>query len=145
MSLKICYWMIVVMMAMSMKNTVAFRPPLLDGFAKVRPLGLIVSSRGIVSSLVENIHMEIFGYDNMLSWTNDMFIEFNESLVDQRVYISMVGLFVYYLWINMELNSLVEDNKRLARFSTFGMSRRITNQICLIFIFVFTKDVLYAS
>jgi hypothetical protein len=114
----------------------------LENLGKVRPLGWIVSSRGVVSSLVENIHMEVISYDNVLYQTNEFISEISVSSPDNHVYISMIGLFVYYLWLYLDMNNLVLD-KRFEDFSGFGISRKITNQVCLVFIFVFTKDVLY--
>ena len=116
---------------------------MIEGLGKFRPLGLIVSSRGVISSIAENIHMELVAYDNILSRANDMISEFSLSHVDGYVYLSMIGFFVFYLWAYLDANSLIAD-KRLDSFSGFGVSRKITNQICFVFIFVFTKDVLYA-
>ena len=114
---------------------------IIEGLGRFRPLGFIVSSRGVISSIVENVHMEVLGYDNILSHANEMISEFSLSHMDG--YLSIIGFFVLYLWVYLDANSLIVD-KRLNSFSGFGVSRKITNQICFVFIFVFTKDVLYA-
>jgi len=126
-------------------GVMAFRPPLpfVDGLVKFRPLSWIISSRGVVSSIVRNVNTEVLSYDNIMTQTDQLISQVDWTFSsDNHVYVSMVGLFIYYLWIYSNMNSFVVD-KRLDNFSTFGISKRITNQICFVFIFVFTKDVLY--
>jgi len=118
--------------------------------SKFRPLNLIVSSRAVVSSLVQNINMEVISYDNILAQTNELVSQMDlsvSSFMDSHawnLYIYMVVMFSYYLWAYLDAYSLETGNKRLEGFTGFTVSRKITNQVCLVFIFVFTKDVLYA-
>ena len=120
------------------------------GLGKFRPLNLIVSSRAVVSSLVQNINMEVISYDNILAQTNELVSQMDlsvSSFMDSHawnLYLYMVVMFLYYLWAYLDAYSLETENKRLEVFTGFTVSRKITNQFCLIFIFVFTKDVLYA-
>jgi len=120
------------------------------GLGKFRPLNLIVSSRAVVSSLVQNINMEVISYDNILAQTNELVSQMDlsvSSFMDNHawnLYLYMVVMFSYYLWAYLDAYSLETKNKRLEVFTGFTISRKITNQFCLIFIFVFTKDVLYA-
>jgi hypothetical protein len=106
-----------------------------------RPLNLIVSSRAVASSLVQNINMEVVSYDTILSQTNELVSQKMDSHT-LNLYLYLVVMFSYYLWVN--LYPLDTGNKRLEGFTGFRVSRKITNQVCLVFIFVFTKDVLYA-
>jgi hypothetical protein len=118
------------------------------GLVRFRPLNLIVSSRAVVSSLVQNINMEVISYDNILAQTNELVSQMDLSLsLDSHTLnmcMYMIVLFSYYLWAYLDAYSLDTGNKRLERFTGFTVSRKITNQVCLVFIFVFTKDVLYA-
>jgi hypothetical protein len=120
------------------------------GLGRFRPLNLIVSSRAVVSSLVQNINMEVISYDNILAQTNELVSQMDlsvSSFMDSHtwnLYVYMVVMFSYYLWAYLDAYSLETGNKRLAWFTGFTVSRKITNQFCLVFIFDFTKDVLYA-
>jgi hypothetical protein len=120
------------------------------GLGRFRPLNLIVSSRAVVSSLVQNINMEVISYDNILAQTNELVSQMDlsvSSFMDSHtlnLYLYMVVMFSYYLWAYLDAYSLETGNKRLEGFTGFTVSRKITNQVCLVFIFVFTKDVLYA-
>jgi hypothetical protein len=94
------------------------------------------SSRAVASSLVQNINMEVVSYDTILSQTNE-FVSQKMDSHTLNLYLYLVVMFSYYLWVN--LYPLDTGNKRLEGFTGFRVSRKITNQVCLVFIFVFTK------
>jgi len=112
---------------------------------KIRPLNVIVSSRAIISSLIENLNTEIIDYGNILTEANNMISGLSDWTDTQSftTYLSMIYIFVYYSLAYIDANSVTTDD-RLHVFPISSQSRKITNQICIIFMFVFTKDVLYA-
>lgn len=117
----------------------------ISGFlGKLRPLNVIVSSRAIVSSVVENLNTELISFDRVLIESTELASNFSASIDSHflSTYGTLVLMFVYYIWAYIDANSLRTDT-RLDIFPISKRSRKLTNQICIIIMFVFTKDVPY--
>jgi len=120
----------------------------IPGFlGKLRPLNVIVSSRAIVSSVVENLNTELISFDSfdrVLIESTELASNFSASIDSHflSTYGTLVLMFVYYIWAYIDANSSRTD-KRLDIFPISKRSRKLTNQICIIIMFVFTKDVPY--
>jgi len=117
----------------------------IPGFlGKLRPLNAIVSSRAIVSSVVENINTELISFDRIWFESTELASNFGASIDSHflSTYGTLVIMFVYYIWAYIDANSSRTDT-RLDIFPISQRSRKLTNQICIIIMFVFTKDVPY--
>jgi hypothetical protein len=92
----------------------------------------IIASRAVLSSIANRVYSEVIS-ENLLT------SELQRLLINPSHEIISTGLIVYFIYLYYR-NSIVNENK-LEKIKMFSKTRKLLNQIIVVLIYVFSRNI----
>ena len=92
----------------------------------------IIASRAVLSSIANRVYSEVVS-ENLLT------SELQRLLINPSHEVISTGLIVYFIYLYYN-NSIVNENK-LEKIQMFSKTRKLLNQIIVVLIYVFSRNI----